>query len=206
MNTTDYLINKYGLGSPKTVEKMTRIDLYRLFAELGFKTGCEVGVYQGENAGKMFEMIPDLKLYCVEPYAEEPYSTRHRTEEFFASMKKLTYDRVGKKNSIILEKFSEDAVKHVPYDCLDFVYIDGDHSYDYVMLDIILWSRRVKKGGIVSGHDYTNPEMFRKTDVNIKEAVDDYLAIHKINQWYLTDKHASRDLNDRCQSWFFVKQ
>ena len=48
----------------------------------------------------------------------------------------------------------QDAVKDIEDSSLDFVHIDGDHSYDFVMQDIILWGRKVRIGGIISGHDY----------------------------------------------------
>jgi hypothetical protein len=37
---------------------------------------------------------------------------------------------------------------------LDFVFIDAAHDYDSVKQDIISWLPKVKKGGIISGHDY----------------------------------------------------
>lgn len=206
MNTTDYLIKKFGSGSPRIIPGMIRQNLYELFAELGYKIGCEVGLFRGRNAVSMFRAIPELKLYGVEPYADQPYSTRPKTQERYAYNKMRADQRLEGRNAIMIEKFSEDAVKDIPYDSLDFIYIDGDHSYDYVMLDIILWSRKVRKGGIVSGHDYEVPGgLKRKPDVNIQQAVDNYISMHKISPWYLTDKTTKRNHSDRCPSWFFVK-
>lgn len=37
---------------------------------------------------------------------------------------------------------------------VDVVFIDAGHTYDEVATDISLWRTRVKKGGIVAGHDY----------------------------------------------------
>jgi predicted O-methyltransferase YrrM len=37
---------------------------------------------------------------------------------------------------------------------LEFVFIDATHTYDAVMADIQMWSRKVAPGGIISGHDY----------------------------------------------------
>ena len=39
---------------------------------------------------------------------------------------------------------------------LDFVFIDGDHSYEGVKKDIIAWLPKVKPGGIIAGHDYAS--------------------------------------------------
>lgn len=206
MNTTDYLIKKYGSGSPKVIPGMLRHNMYELLAELGFKVGCEVGLFRGRNARAMFRAIPGLRLYGIEPYADQPYSTRHKTVPRYERNRRMMTDRLKDSNITVIEKFSETAVQDIPYDSLDFVYIDGDHSYDYVMTDIILWSRRVRPGGIVSGHDYILPGDYRhKFDINVKDAVDNYTAIHKIDNWYLTDKKGAINKSDKCPSWFFVK-
>src|SRR3989344_6102327 len=159
MNTNDYLINKYGSGSPKIVPGMIRDNLYQLFAELGYTVGCEVGVEKGKNAQEIFECIPNLKLYAVDPYKRHPQSSyattassRHWSDSYLQVCKGQAQKRMQGRNAVIIEKFSEEAVQDIPYDSLDFVYIDGDHSYDYAIIDIILWSRRVRPGGIVSGH------------------------------------------------------
>jgi predicted O-methyltransferase YrrM len=39
---------------------------------------------------------------------------------------------------------------------VDFVFIDGDHSYEGVKRDIAAWTRKVKPGGMICGHDFTN--------------------------------------------------
>ena len=206
MNTNEYLINKYGTGSPKIIPGMFRHNMYELFAELGYTIGCEVGLFRGRNARTMFRSIPGLKLYGIEAYAAQPYSTRHKNEPRYDRNRMMALSRLKDRNITIIENFSEEAVQEIPYDSLDFVYIDADHSYDYVMTDIILWSRRVRKGGIVSGHDYIGPKDYRhKFDINVKEAVDDYIAIHKIDPWYLTDRTNAINKSDKCPSWFFVK-
>ena len=74
-------------------------------------------------------------------------------------------------NAVIIKKKSLDATKDIK-EPLDFVYIDGDHSYDSVMLDIILWSKMIRKGGVISGHDY------RRNKFGVKVAVDDYTRQH----------------------------
>ena len=46
---------------------------------------------------------------------------------------------------------SEDAVDDIPM--VDFIYIDGNHSYDFVKRDIELYYPKVKDGGVIGGHD-----------------------------------------------------
>ncbi len=210
MNTSEYLLQNYGPninpGSPQIIPGMLRKNMYKLFNELGFTTGAEIGVFRGRNAREMFRQIPNLKLYGIEAFADQPTSTRHKTVPRYERNKKSMESRMKDRNFILIEKFSEEAVQHIPYSSLDFVYIDGDHSYDYAMLDIILWARRVRPGGIVSGHDYILPGDYRhKFDINVRDAVDHYVKIHNIEPLYLTDKSIAVNKSDKCPSWWFVK-
>ena len=213
INPVEYIRQKYTIigGKPGVLKGMNRQDLYKLFAELGFTNGCEVGVEKGKNAQDMFEYIPNLKLYAVDPYKQHPqYSSKaasiasHWDENYLAGIKKQAQKRMEGKNAIIIEKFSEDAVKDIPDNCLDFVYIDGDHSYDSVMQDIILWGRKVRKGGIISGHDfyYDNNKEGRKAKVT--QAVSDYTNVHHI-EFYITDEDRYVKKGDTSPSWLWVK-
>ena len=107
------------------------------------------------------------------------------------------------RNAVWIEEKSELAFNKIPDDSLDFVYIDGNHRYDYVMLDIILWSRKVRKGGMVSGHDYNTKNLNSKREIRI--AVDDYVDYHKMAPWYLTDIKALKVTADRHASWLWIK-
>ena len=97
----------------------------------------------------------------------------------------------------IIEQTSMRAACDVPEGGLDFVYIDGDHSFDAVMCDLIEWSKRVRHGGIVSGHDYI--EKYR----GLRRVVDVYTEFHKCIL-YLTEPQ--RKGADKYISYFFVKK
>ena len=180
INPVEYIKQKYIIigENPGVLKGVNRQELYKLFAELGYTNGCEVGVEKGKNAQDMFECIPNLKLYAVDPYKQHPkYSSaaanyvRIWSQHYLDGVKRQAQKRMKNRNAVIIEKFSEDAIKDIADNSLDFVYIDGDHSYDFVMQDIILWGRKVRKGGIVSGHDYyydSNKEgRYAKTTIKV---------------------------------------
>jgi len=67
-----------------------------------------------------------------------------------------------------------------------------------------LWSRKVKVGGIISGHDYYLP---KKTQPKVGNAVDDYTKIHKIQPVYLTDNRLLKpEKGDKFHSWMWIKK
>jgi hypothetical protein len=92
--------------------------------------------------------------------------------------------RLAPYNVTFVRANSMDAVRDVPDESLDFVFIDANHTFDYVMQDIIEWSKKVRPGGMVSGHDY-----FRCRNFGVVPAVDVYTREHLIHQWFITDEH-----------------
>ena len=74
---------------------------------------------------------------------------------------------------------SRAAAKYVRDGCLDLVFIDANHSYEAVKQDIELWLPKVRKGGIVSGHDYIVTEECPPRFAGyagVKRAVDEFFS------------------------------
>lgn len=164
----------------------TRRDLAKYFNTLGFTLGAEIGVADGINAMTFLEEIPDLHLHCIDPWEDHPSS-------YYNAVKRLPKQRVH-----IYKATSMESVFAFPDNALDFVFIDGDHRFDYVMEDIIAWSRKVKKGGIVSGHDY-----YHFKGSGVIEAVNAYISANRYNLHLLQCDPESTD--DKMPSWWFRK-
>ena len=177
------------IGSIKT----NRITLHKLFTDIGYTYGAEIGVAWGKHANQMLTTIPELKLLLVDPWIAFGGNSNRRMEKIFQSCKK----RIDNKNAQYIRIPSIEAVKKIKDESLDFVYIDGLHDFDSIMLDIIMWAPKVRKNGIISGHDYCNKYQF-----GIIEAVKTYTYAHNIHQWYITGQPTRpRDM----PSFFWVK-
>jgi len=169
--------------SPVRLRTLTRKKLIDYLGLYGFTNGAEIGVDRGRFSKYMFEHIPNLHLYCV-----DLWWWKFRGESKYQSVLRRLKDC----NTTILRKTSLEALDDVPDGSLDFVYIDADHTFDYVMTDIILWSKKVREGGIVAGHDY-----YRFRRAGVIPAVDIYTQQHGITQWFLTDEKEA--------TWFWAK-
>ena len=211
-NPIEYIQQKFGLGgdeNPRILKGVNRQELYKLFAELGYTKGCEVGVEKGKNAKMMFENIPGLKLYGVDPYKQHPdYNGAPEASKWNAEYLHHVKHRAKKElrglNWELIQDFSEGASRKIPDHSLDFVYIDGDHSYDSAMLDIILWSRKVRKGGVVGGHDYFYDKNKLGRQAKVTQVVQDYSKIHDI-KFFITDENHYVQKGDYYPSWLWVK-
>ena len=58
--------------------------------------------------------------------------------------------------NVIVARSTEAAVGFADAS-LDWVFIDADHSYGAVAADIGVWARKLRPGGLRSGHDFAHP-------------------------------------------------
>lgn len=179
----------------------SRLALAEHFATLGFRTGAEIGVFDGYFSEYLCKTIPDLRLYSVDAWQVYPGYRDHKFESSMRNAEAKALDRLAPYNCTVVKKFSVDAAKDFADESLDFVYIDGNHEYKYVKEDIELWTPKVRKGGIVAGDDYY---MTRAGNMGVIQAVNDYAAQQGYNLqttlWDLNDPVVD---NQQPAWWFF---
>lgn len=188
MQTSEILHQKFNPRSdqipPVRIKGFKRAHLAKLFHELGFQVGAEIGVAEGHYSLALCESIPGLELYCVDLW-DTYYRGTAKLKDKAAQDEalELAHDKLDPYNVEFIRKPSMDAVREFADGVLDFVYIDGDHSFDYVMSDLIFWSRIVRSGGIVAGHD-----AYRFRGAGVVDAVSAYTHCHQINEWFVCDE------------------
>lgn len=187
------------------MELKSKYELIRYFKELGYTKGAEIGVAEGYLSEAMCQTIPNLELWCIDiwhHYRGNRWSgSTERNEHHF----KVATERLSKYNTHIMREMSMDAVKKFELYSLDFVFIDANHKFDYVMEDLINWTRRVRVGGMVSGDDYYAFKRDHQDYGGVVEAVNAYTKAHGITFKVtdpLTDKIRDRGAQEQpCYYW-----
>ena len=113
---------------------------------------AEIGVFTGVNSKEMMKYLNVAELYLIDPY--ENYENTHMGKINFSEAETIAKRRMkkfGKKVKFIKES-SSDAVNRIPND-MDYIYIDGNHNYEYVKDDIMNYWDKVRPGGLLAGHD-----------------------------------------------------
>lgn len=177
-----------------------------MLAERKVLVGAEIGTDHGQYAQQILEGIPGVKLYCIDPWT--PYTEgddvhdKDDVEKIYNEAKQRLEQRkedgLPKYNCTIIRDTSMEALQDFPDNFLDFVFIDGNHSYSYVLEDITEWTKKVKPGGIIAGHDYKVDPV---NDYGVIEAVEKYTKDNNISPLFIL--HAGGSLVD-C--WMFFKQ
>jgi len=175
-----------------------RIKLAEYFNERGFKVGAEIGVADGRYSEVLCQKIKDLHIYCVDPWS--PYDGNWRSgQEQDIAYNKAKY-RLQNYNAELIKKTSLQASINYAEETLDFVFIDGAHDFNNVMLDILLWTPKVKVGGIISGHDY-----YEARTVHVIPAVDAYCKQNGI-KLEIIPRSEGGHRDDRVPCWWFEKK
>ena len=138
-----------------------------------FPSGCkfvEVGVWKGRSIAFLTVEIhnarKNIECYCVDTFEG---SSEHKANGSWAvsdSERASLYDIFHsnllpmKDYCIPMKMESLKAAERFQNESLEFVFIDASHEYEHVKADILAWLPKVKKGGVLAGHDCypNNPE------------------------------------------------
>jgi hypothetical protein len=147
----------------------------------------EMGSWKGKSSAFMATEIirsqKQIKFDCVDTwqgspehqaggaFADENVISGTLFQEFLKNMLPvhMNYQAV-QLSSVQAAALYEDA-------SLDFVFLDGDHSYAAVHKDICAWRPKVKQGGFLGGHDYGPPGLFPGVAQAVHELCDNFVPV-----------------------------
>ena len=162
-----------GLGNPWSHWK-TGLVINKLVAKYQPKTFVELGSLDSFLPELLARTYKDLKIIAVDVQFQRPLLWR-RYENIFQ-----------------INNFSVNAARLFNDESIDFVYVDALHSYEGCMADLEAWYPKLKKGGILSGHDYgEHPHKPEPDFPGVTRAVDEFfnsknIEIHEedyMNYW-----------------------
>lgn len=125
--------------------------IHRVYGEKPI-VGVEIGTGFGMNALNLLHELSMERLYCIDPFIAY-FDGKAEMQSEYLSKSEMTLALLLKyKNVTFIRKQSSEAVKEIP-EKVDFVYIDGNHNYEYVFGDLLNYFPLVRKKGVIAGHD-----------------------------------------------------
>jgi len=206
--TIKFLVEKYKIDlnqpSPFNIDCGRYYEIPKLFTQLGFKKGAEIGVYRASYSRNLLKRIVGLQnLLGVDAW--ELYKGYHDFDKIndiqdaHREAKEIA-EEYGDRFTII-QGWSIEVAKTIPDESLDFVFIDANHAFEFVVADIAAWAPKVRKGGIIYGHDFDDysHRTSRCYFMNVVNAVEGWTKSNKIHPWFILkgNKH-------KC--WMYIRQ
>jgi|TARA_R110000824_G_scaffold2570_4_gene11849 predicted O-methyltransferase YrrM len=137
------------------IDKLVQEHKPQTFVELG-----SLGSFLPELLARVYK---DLKIIAVDVQFQRP----------------LLWKRY--KNIFQINNWTVNASRLFDDESIDFVYVDADHSYKGCMADLEAWYPKLKKGGILSGHDYgEHPDKPEPDFPGVTRAVDEFFDAQSV--------------------------
>jgi len=132
------------------------------------KVYVELGSNLGESAlmAGSFDFISEL--HCVDTF--------DRNKQLSICQQRLSH---LDKQVTFLQNDSNKAYIFFDDHSIDILYIDANHTYEYVKRDLEYWYPKVKNDGFICGHDYSS-----RAHSSVIKAVDEFVELNnlKVNQ------------------------
>jgi len=209
MDTINYILDRYSsrdrMNDPIVELGGLNRELFaHILAKLGLNKGVEIGVEAGIYSEVLCKANPNIDLYCVDSWKAYSGYRDHTSQSVMEDLYWTALKRLSPYRAEFIRKFSMHAVRDFNDNELDFVYIDGNHEFQHVVNDICEWTKKVRPGGIVAGHDYIR----RKNNgylMHVIPAVHAYCDAYDIKPLFVLGKKYDDGPRDKVRSWFFVK-
>jgi len=127
----------------------------------GWTRGAEIGVFKGDTFFYLLDTCPNLHMVGVDAWTSYPGKERQRgghnyrefdMERIFMDVFNRISDYRGRAS--ICRGLSIGVESNYANNYFDFIFIDGDHTFEGVADDIFAWTPKVKPDGWIIGHDY----------------------------------------------------
>jgi len=140
------------------------------------------------------QQIPGVKMYGIDAWVPYPGIVDFQDANYLEDDHQAAVKRLAPYNVALVQRMSMDAVGMFQDRSFDFVYIDANHWDPYVTDDIVAWSKKVRRGGIVAGHDYhaEHPHVIKA----VKE--------HAYYPFFVVGETILANYPENIPSWFWV--
>lgn len=149
---------------------------------------AEIGVWEGTNAEHLMDQLDIDELFLIDPYdAYDEYPERKSEPNKMSAAQERAHNRLDKYPNVRwIEKYSTEAIEDIDRE-LDYVFVDGNHHYEYVKSDIENYYPLLNKDGIIAGDD--------ANWIGVAQAVTEFAIENDLQPHF----------ENRCSDWFFVK-
>jgi hypothetical protein len=156
--------------------------LLRSFGRGG--VGAEIGVFRGDFSEQILLHVRPHRLHLIDPWKFEPAAEYERSvygraraggqselDAIYRSVRER-FDHEIQVGTVVIHRMpSEAAATSFADEYFDWVYIDGNHLYEFVMRDLESYYPKVKPGGLITGDDYGLKGWWKD---GVKLAVDEF--------------------------------
>jgi hypothetical protein len=156
--------------------------------------GAEIGVAQGDFSEVLLDRARPARLHLIDPWSHLEVDDRGAVAHLdeisrssgpwgppaYNALGEQQFTDVcqrfdGRPEVSIHRQFSYKIVREFADRYFDFIYIDANHTYEYVLQDLLYFAPKVKDDGLIMGHDFFEGAVAREHHYGVIDAVQRFL-------------------------------
>jgi hypothetical protein len=149
--------------------------------------GAEIGVWQGEFTARILAISKPRELHLIDPWLYQPEFSDHgyggvvaKRQEDMDEIHASVANGVGTVAGVMIHRMkSAEALERFADGYFDWLYVDGNHEYEYVCADLECARRKVRTGGFVTGDDYN---WGKAKGFPVRRALREFAAKHGLGE------------------------
>ena len=151
----------------------------------------EIGSFLGGSISRIGHKLKELnkvdfELYAIDNWLCSNISIESRQwvgvfSNFYLEFWKNICDKKLDKQVTPISIDSIEASNDFDNESVDFIFLDGEHTYPYVLNEIKAWLPKIKVGGVICGHDYCSCDGIR---IAVEEVFKDKFKLNSTKTAY----------------------
>lgn len=141
---------------------------------------AEIGVHEGEFSRRIFDTVEPKRLHLIDPwkkgeglFGQQAAREQATLDRRYAKVEQMFAEELAASRVQIHRNLSSEIHDDFEDSYFDWIYIDGNHAYEYVKQDLELYYPKVKAGGYMAGDDYGIVGFW---DNGVQRAVDEFVS------------------------------
>jgi hypothetical protein len=134
---------------------------------------AEIGVFKGQFSAEILDITKPSQLHLVDLWPNKPIQSGGQMLNCYDAYQSVQHrfkNEIEQNKVVLHRELSAYASQEFENEYFDWIYIDAGHHYEAVKTDLACWYPKVKTGGLITGHDYTE-----KPQHGVFQAVNEFL-------------------------------
>lgn len=138
---------------------------------------AEIGVETGSYSRVIFDRAGPSRFHLIDVWESipDPWPSREAQAQNYRDVCRMFADQIATDRVVVHKGDDLQILAGFPDAYFDWVYIDTVHQYEHTLRELEACAPKMKPGGLICGHDYSDSTTSRRYGWGVIRAVDEFV-------------------------------